>query len=93
MILHLIERYTTLYWIIFIGFIAIKIIFSVEVEGKIHGMIDVFVVLFRWYDHVTRAMAESKELSSRMRVLNLITIGIVISLLVVLVVSLMRSYL
>jgi hypothetical protein len=93
MILQLIERYYIIYWIIFIGFAFIKIIFSTSVEGKIHGTVDIFVVLLKWYGNITRSLAESKEIQYRMRLQNLITIGMIVSLLVVAIVAFLKTYL
>jgi hypothetical protein len=92
MILQLIERYYTIYWAILIGLLVLKIVFSIPVEGKLHGTVDVFAVLLKWYNEITLSMAESPELKKRMQFQNLITIGMLIALTVVLVVTFFRSY-
>jgi len=93
MILQLIERYYTIYWVTLIGFAVLKIIFSIGVEGSIHGMVDLFINLLKWYGGIERSLADSEEIKRRMQIQNLITIGMIVSLLVVIAVSMLRSYL
>jgi hypothetical protein len=92
MILQLIERYYTFYWAILIALALLKIIFSIPVEGKIHGTVDIFAVLLKWYNEITLSMAESDYIRKRMQLQNLLTIFILIAITVVSAVSFLKSY-
>lgn len=93
MILHLIERYYTIYWVIFIGFCVLKLLFSFPIEGNPHGIIGIFLFLVKWYSPIDLSMVDSPALKARMRFQNVVTVCMYIALLVVATVFLMKTLL
>ena len=83
MILHLIERYYIFYWGIFLIATLLKFILAIPIEGNPNGMVGIFILIFRWYSSIELSMIDSEIIKSRMRFQNLLTIGMIISLLVI----------
>ena len=79
MILHLIERYYTYYWFIFLLAVFCKLIVAITLVGNPHGMVGIFAMILKWHTSIDFSLVETPVIRLNMRLQNLCTLGMLLS--------------
>jgi hypothetical protein len=92
MLLELISKYYNLLWILFFVIIGLKILLAYLFHGELEGSTGVVFALFKWYNEDEQELADTPGRRTMMRFHNVVTIGIYLSLLIVIGATLLPMF-